>query len=382
MSFNIAGTNGVVKFQKPVWAKIKTKDGSIKNLPFKVPTLDDEGKKAAKNFKGFIVETIDNEAANQFTFTGKTIDSGLAFLIGELEKRDKTLYEPLTTYYWKRDLPVKTGGGAVDFVSFLNINWGGLEANNGYIDGNTDALDTISVDINKTVGKVRPWAKLLKIGYVDMMRANQVGRSLDEMLTKGIRVQYNKELDRVTMEGWSELSIPGLYNNTNVQNDLVADNAGASSKLWPDKTPDEILEDVNEVLTSVWEAAEYDNDGLPNQLNITPDRYGYIVTRKVSDAGNISILKYILENNISSNQGVAFKIFPNRYGIGVGAGSTNRMVAYRNDEGKIRFHLPIPLTRAFTSLDASKFSYLTPYYAFISHNEFVYEETIAYRDGY
>lgn len=378
---NTQGANGVVKFQELTPLKIKTSDGIIQIKDHQVPTLNEEGRKILDEpFKGFMSEVLDGR--DPYQFTNKAKDSGLAFLLGELEKRDPTLYEPLTTYYWQRDMPVRSGGGAVDFVSFLNINWGTTEANNGYIDGNTDALDTISLDIDKTVGKVRVWAKLLRIGYNDMMRANQVGRSLDEMLDRGIVIAYNKELDRVTMEGWDELSIPGLFNNTSVASALVALNAGSTSRLWTDKTPDEILEDVNEILTSVWAASEYDVEGLPDRLLITPDRYGYIVTQKVSDAGNISILNYLKLNNISQSKGVNLEILDNRYGIGLGAGTTNRMAAYRKNESKIRFHLPIPLTRAFTSLDANKFAYLTPYYAYISHVEFVYTETIAYRDGY
>lgn len=378
MSYNIAGSNGYVKFQTPGFIKIKTRDGELVETNIPTSVLNAEG--IALNKEKFYGLAARDGSFNPLMLQAKTRDSGLAFLVGELEKRDPTLYDPLTTNYWNRDMPVRTGGGAIDFVSFLNINWGTTEANNGYVDGNTDAIDTVSVDIAKTVGKVRVWAKLLKIGFVDMQRANQVGRSLDQLLSEGIVVQYNKELDRVTMEGWSELSIPGLYNNSDVQSALVADGA-STNKLWSTKTPDEILQDVNELLVSVWEESEYDVDGMPNQLNLPPAVYGDIASRKVSDAGNISILEYLLKNNIAINQGVALKIFPNRYGIGAGAGSVDRMVAYRNDDSKIRFHLPVPLTRAFTSVDASKFAYMTPYYAFVSQVEWVFEQTAGYRDG-
>ena len=42
-----------------------------------------------------------------------TIDSGMAFLEGELEKRDAKLREPLSSVTWPRDIPVRTGGGFV-----------------------------------------------------------------------------------------------------------------------------------------------------------------------------------------------------------------------------------------------------------------------------
>ena len=43
--------------------------------------------------------------------TGDAISGGMAFLVGELEKRDEKLHEPLTSITWPRDMPVKTGGG-------------------------------------------------------------------------------------------------------------------------------------------------------------------------------------------------------------------------------------------------------------------------------
>ena len=45
------------------------------------------------------------------------IASGLAFLNGELEKRDPKLYEPLTSVTWMRDIVADT----VDGVNILPI---------------------------------------------------------------------------------------------------------------------------------------------------------------------------------------------------------------------------------------------------------------------
>ena len=45
------------------------------------------------------------------------IASGLAFLNGELEKRDPKLYEPLTSVTWMRDIVADTGGGWSEYTS-------------------------------------------------------------------------------------------------------------------------------------------------------------------------------------------------------------------------------------------------------------------------
>jgi hypothetical protein len=52
------------------------------------------------------------------------IASGGAFLTSELEKRDELLRQPLTSFTYARDLPIRVGGGWVDAVSALNIDYG------------------------------------------------------------------------------------------------------------------------------------------------------------------------------------------------------------------------------------------------------------------
>jgi hypothetical protein len=55
-------------------------------------------------------------------------------------------------------------------------------------------------------------------------------------------------------------------------------------------------------MQKTWENSEYDLKGMCNQILVDPSNYTYLVSRKVSDAGNISILSYLLENNIGKNQ--------------------------------------------------------------------------------
>ena len=98
------GFNGNVdistaKYQIPAFAKAKVRDAAgvekLVETAFPTFTLDEAGIEDARSFKGFAVDGD----FNPFTMQTKTRDSGLAFLVGELEKRDTTIYEPLTTYY-------------------------------------------------------------------------------------------------------------------------------------------------------------------------------------------------------------------------------------------------------------------------------------------
>ena len=54
------------------------------------------------------------------TMDAAGIATGMAFLEGELEKRDPKVREPLTSVTWPRDIVAETGGGWVDFTSTMD----------------------------------------------------------------------------------------------------------------------------------------------------------------------------------------------------------------------------------------------------------------------
>lgn len=57
-------------------------------------------------------------------YTGDAaLDSGMAFLLGELEKQDPKIREPLSAVTWPRDIVSKTGGGWVEFTSMMNVGY-------------------------------------------------------------------------------------------------------------------------------------------------------------------------------------------------------------------------------------------------------------------
>ena len=52
------------------------------------------------------------------------IQTGGAFLVSELEKRDTLIRKPLTSFTYPRDIVVQSGGGWVDYVSAMSVAYG------------------------------------------------------------------------------------------------------------------------------------------------------------------------------------------------------------------------------------------------------------------
>lgn len=310
------------------------------------------------------------------------IATGMAFLEGELEKRDPKIREPLTSVTWQRDIVAKTGGGWVDFTSTMNVDYATTGGNeDGLIAGQTDVIPLMQANVNKDVFKVYTWAQAMKIPFVDNMKLQTIGRSLDQILDKGIRLNYNKSIDQLVYRGFSKVGVTGIVNDVNVTAAYVDQNAGATSRLWKDKTVDEILWDVNKAITTAWAASEYDESAIPNHILIAPENYAYIVSTRIGTSGDRNILQYLLENNMAKAHGVDLFIAPSRFCIGAGTGGTNRMVVYRNDEDFLYFDLPVPLTRCMTQPVALQFAYITIYAAQMGQVKFLYTQPVKYFDG-
>lgn len=338
---------------------------------------------ATKNaFPTVAVPTSDG-MPNVMMMDAASIAGGMAFLVGELEKRDEKLHEPLTSITWARDMPVKTGGGWVDSVSVFDVSYaseGGQDG--GLMGGETNDLPMIQADIGKDTYKVFQWGHILKVPLIDQAKLQKIGRSLDEVLNKGLHLVHDKMIDRSVYIGFADRGSYGLVNDPGITTVTAAPHTvGGTDTQWKYKSPDEILEDVNRAILGTWEASEYDLSGMANHILLPPEQYAYIVKTKVGVTGDKSILTYLLENNIGHNQGEDPFIAPSVWCKGAGTGGSDRLVAYRNDIDRVRFDITVPLQRLLTQASARDMAYLTPYVTQFSELQWPYRQHAMYIDG-
>ena len=323
----------------------------------------------------------------------RTVDSTGAFLVGELERLDQTLHEPLTSVSWGRDMELREDVTLADEVSSFTRtiygSAGGLGTGNGigtgkaWIGKNTDQITGIQLDLDKNTFPLTPWAMELKYTILELESAAKLGRSIEQQKYEGMQLKHQMDIDEQVYFGDSSLGITGLINNANVSN-VANVQASGGATTWANKTPDDMLYDVNEVLTSAWAATGWAL--VPSRVLLPPFQFGLISTQKVSTAGNVSILKYIQENNLLTTSGKGkLEIFPLKWLIGAGVGGTlgtlgtvDRMIAYTKDKKRVRF--PMTLLQR-TPVQYASIYHMTTYFCRLGAVEVVYPESLAFRDG-
>ena len=317
------------------------------------------------------------------TMDAAGIASAGAFLVSELEKRDPIIRKPLTSFTYPRDIPIKTGGGWVDYASAMSVAYGmtGGSGASGVTAGGANGIPIVQASVDKGVYKAHAFAAAFRVMFQDMQRANFIGRSLDQMLQDGIRLTYDKHLDQNVYTGITEYGTTGLVNNPDVTETTVAATGTGTATPWNTKTPKQILADVNAAITAVWAAAEYDLAAMPNHTLLPYEQYTYIMNTMVTDLATETIMDFILKNNVAAKNGGDLFIGATKWCKGAGSGSTDRMVVYVNHERFLAMDELVPLSRVMSSPNTANVCYDTAYMANVSETKVLYPQTIGYFDG-
>lgn len=328
------------------------------------------------------------------THDGRTVDSTGAFLIGELERLDQTLHMPLAAVTWSRDIDLREDVSIADEVSSFTLSsFGsagslgtghGIRNGKAWIGKSTDQIGGIGIDMGKFPQPLTPWGMEIKYSILELASAAQLGRPIDAQKYEALKLKHQMDIDEQVYVGDSTMAQTGLFNSSLVTNVTNLPNGAAASPLWSSKTPAEILADVNAILQSAWAASGY--AVMPREIRIPPTQFGAISTQVVSNAGSVSILKYLLENNIVTASGNGkINIQPAKWLVGAGSGGTigtsgtvDRMIAYTNEKQFVRY--PMTMLQR-TPIQYDSIFHKTTYYCRLGVVEVVYPETVAYRDG-
>ena len=214
-------------------------------------------------------------------YTSKTFDSAMTFLLGQLEFLDPIIHDPLHIEKYAKCLPIKTGAGAVESTSFINSSpiKGGSDK---MASARSNVVKRISADIDKTNTPVYKYKAGTSYDVLELAELAKAGVNLDTIQTLALRLDYEKTVDRLAFVGDSQLGLPGLINGRSTVVPYTynaALNGATTSRLWANKTADEILEDLDSIVRVFWANTGFTR--MPNMILIDPVNFT-LLTKKVN----------------------------------------------------------------------------------------------------
>lgn len=307
-------------------------------------------------------------------FTDAQIQSTGAFLVGELEKLDNQLYEPIYDATWSRDIDLREDVTIADEVtSFMLSNYkGGFGApgsGKSWISQNSTTPDRVSVDVTKVTTPVTPWGMELSYSILELEKAMRVGRPIDVQKHDALRIKHQLDIDAQVYVGDAYVGVNGLLNNDSAIKKIEVESINASVKA------NEAVEFFNDLLNEAWKNTQYQR--LPNVILVPPQLFTDLVSAQMTNIDK-SVMNYVLENNLSRANGINLKILPCKWladkNINSGKG---RIVAYTKARDVVRF----PLVQLQQLPPQHRgFNQIIPYYGALGAVEFVRPEMVIYGD--
>lgn len=202
------------------------------------------------------------------------------------------------------------------------------------------AKDVPKADVTR--GKIDKSFELAAVGYgwslEEVNQASLLGIPLSAQKAAAARQAYMQFMYGVATVGDTEKNLNGMINYTGVAAGNVALGA-ASSRLWAQKTPAEILADINTVLLGIYTGTAYVE--MADTLALPVSGLTYIGQVQLPNT-SMTLLQFIRENNVYTQlTGQPLKIIALRDLETAGASGTRRMVAYKNDPTVVKLHMPM-----------------------------------------
>jgi len=181
----------------------------------------------------------------------------------------------------------------------------------------------------------------ISYGYnLDEIQASQLtGAALDQRRANAAMRSIEQKVNDTAFFGDATSGLPGLFSNPNIPSGAVV-NPGSGTE-WVNKTPDEILFDVNDLFADIFETTKMVERG--NTLMLPPAQWSYISSTPRATNSDTTILMFLVQNSPYLNS--VDDIIPvNECTAGDNPElSADAMVAYDRSPDKLQLEIPVEL---------------------------------------
>jgi hypothetical protein len=264
----------------------------------------------------------------------------LSFLIEQTSHIEPEIYRiQYPEFIWDQLVPIDTSANewakSITYFSMDKVGQADWFAGSG--------VDMRMADINKS--KFEQGVEMAAIGYQYTLEELGFamlipGMNLSAERAEAAAFSYQQFMDKLTYLGDSVKGFTGLINNTSVtRNDAIADGT-SSSRLWSAKTADQMIRDVQQMLSGVFEGSL--TVEMADTLLLPYDALSTLSITRIPNT-NVTALEYLRANNLYTFTTGNPLMIRGVLGLGTqGSGTTGRAIAYRRDPRVVKLHLPMP----------------------------------------
>lgn len=159
----------------------------------------------------------------------------------------------------------------------------------------TDSAPTVNVLRKETSTDYYVYKQAFEYSIDELRKSVKYGENLDRERAEAARISLAQTLDDLLAVGDSETGSKGLLNLASTQSYSVPTTGSGSSPLWTAKTPDQILVDMNGIVSQIFvQSLEIES---AKRMVLPTALYRLVQTLARSDRSDLSVLEYFKRNN-------------------------------------------------------------------------------------
>lgn len=172
----------------------------------------------------------------------------------------------------------------------------------------------------------------------EIRRSQTAGKSLDQRKANAAKRASDEKINSIAWNGDSDYNMIGFIDYPGITEYTVPNDGTGTTKTWSTKTPDQIIRDMSDLVTSVVDATN--GVEMPDTLIMPISQYQLIANTRVTDGNDKTILTYFLENNPFIDTIDWLTELKT-----AGAGGTARMMCYPRDPDHVTLEIPMPYSQ-------------------------------------
>lgn len=206
----------------------------------------------------------------------------------------------------------------------------------------------------------------------EIRQSQRAGKNLDQRRAITARRAHDEMMNKMALKSNAIDGTNGLLDYPGITEVTLRNDGTGSSKTWASKSADQIVRDINDMVNAVMEPTSARE--IPDTLLLPIDQFNDIATRRIGEAGEKTLMKYILENSpyIKRIDWLAEL-------KGFGAGATDRALIGRFDEEHITLEIPQPFEQFEAQQEGMEFT--IPCHSECAGTIIYYPLAFAFADG-
>lgn len=181
-----------------------------------------------------------------------------------------------------------------------------------------------------------------RYNYAELAEAMRMGINLTAEKAASAKRGYEQMVDSVAIVGDTAKNMAGLINYpgiTTVAAAYVGAGGGGTSPEWNDKTPAQIIADINTLLSGIYLGS---NTVEMADTLLLPHEVFQLLSEMQMTGIQSTVMEWIKRTNVYTTQtGQQLMIRAVRQLSTAGAGGSGRVIAYRRDPDVLKMHIPM-----------------------------------------